>query len=103
MNKVIYISGPITGDPDYLKKFFAAEQYLTCKNWTVLNPAYLPGNMDPKKYMPICMAMLEAADAILLLHGFTHSDGSMLEYKYAEYQGKEMFGSLEAVPVLEGD
>ena len=103
MGKVIYIAGPIKGVSDYREKFFAAEQYLTCKGWMVLNPAYLPDSMEPEQYMPICIAMLEQADAVLLMQGFTRSGGAMLEYKYAEYQNKTLYGNLESVPVLKED
>ena len=98
--KTIYIAGPVTGDPDYRKKFFAAETYLAAKGWIVLNPAHLPSGMEPEKYLPICLAMVEAADAVILLNSFTKSDGAMVEYRYAEYQKKELFGNLEHVPIL---
>ena len=100
MQKVIYIAGPMKFDPDYKTKFDAAESYLTWKGWTVLNPAWLPEGLKPDEYMPICLAMLNAADAIVSLKGSSESDGAKLELRYAEYQGKKTYSGIEQVPVL---
>lgn len=103
MGNKIYIAGPVTGDPDYRDKFNAAECYLIVKGWRVLNPAVLPDDLDPDDYLPICMAMLDRADAVVLLRGFAHSEGAKIEYMYSEYQKKEVYGALEAVPVWKED
>lgn len=100
MKNKIYIAGPVTGDPDYRDKFFAAESYLRCKGWRVLNPAVLPDDLDEEDFMPITIAMLDRADAIVLLQGFAKSAGAKLEYLYSEYQRKALYGSLESVPIM---
>lgn len=98
---VIYIAGKMAGDPDYKTKFDAAESYLTRKGWTVLNPACLPEGLLPGKYMPICLAMLNAADAIVLLDGSDTSPGATLEKLFAEYQGIGLvYLGIESVPVV---
>ena len=40
--------------------------------------------------MPICMAMIDAADALCLLPGWEASQGAQRERQYAEYQGKRI-------------
>lgn len=101
---VIYIAGPMAGDTDYQTKFSAAESYLTWKGWTVLNPACLPKGLRHGAYMPICLAMLDAADAIVLLEGWRNSQGAKIESEYAGYHGKIICHGLETVPTLpEGD
>lgn len=86
---IVYIAGRMTGLPDKGRKTFnEAEEKLKAKGFTVLNPARLPDGMPPEKYMPICMAMIDAADMICMLDGWEISKGAYLERKYALYQGK---------------
>lgn len=86
---VIYISGKMRGLEDYGRAHFeAAENMLTSLGFIVLNPAKLPIGMADHKYMPICTAMLEAADCILLLNNWADSKGATAEYHYAICQGK---------------
>ena len=64
MKPKIYIAGKITGEPDYKAKFDAAEQEYNKKGYTVLNPAVLPGGLQPADYMRICFAMIDSADVV---------------------------------------
>lgn len=91
MAKIVYISGRMSGLPDMGKKHFReAESRLLDAGYTVLNPASLPYGMDKAKYMPICLAMLDAADAVFMLSDWQDSPGARIEEAYAEYQGKEI-------------
>ena len=101
--KTIYIAGPMKGDPDYRTKFNAAESYLSLKGWTVLNPACLPEGLRPGSYMPICLAMVEAADALVIFRDVNEYSGAQLEKAYAAYQKKPVYIGLESVPVLQDD
>lgn len=103
MSRTIYISGPMKGDPKYREKFAAAESYLLMKGWTVVNPAYLPKGLPAHSYMPICLAMVKACEAICMLEGSKLSQGARLECDFAGYQGKTIYFGLETVPVVEDE
>ncbi len=104
LTPVIYIAGPMKGDPEYQTRFNAAESYLSWKGWIVLNPAMLPQGMQRDAYLPICLAMVQAADAIVLLAGSEHSEGAQLEEKFARYQGgKIIYHGIEEVPTIGGE
>lgn len=87
--KSIYLAGPMTGLEDWGRDAFhkAARTYESA-GFLVLNPAALPVGLPDERYMPICMAMIDAADAIMLLPGWEESEGAKLERAYALYQGK---------------
>lgn len=87
---VIYIAGPIKGRADYIERFCAAQLKLEAEGWIVLNPADLPTGMPADRYMPICLAMLQQADAVYMLDGWEYSEGANIELQFAQYQGKEV-------------
>lgn len=87
---IVYIAGPMTGLPEHNRPaFYAAAAKLNAIPYvTALNPAVLPGSLPDKAYMPICTAMLEAADAIYMLTGWEKSVGARCERLYAKRQRK---------------
>lgn len=81
---VIYIAGPISSDLDgYKEKFCKAEERLKAEGHIVWNPAHAPVGLPYLAYFPICLAMLDTADAIYMLKGYTKSIGAVMELKYA--------------------
>lgn len=86
--KVVYISGPITGVEKYWEAFETAEDDLTALGYIPLSPAHLPTGMTNAQYMQICTAMIDAADAMLMLPDWEDSCGAKVEDRYAEYIGK---------------
>lgn len=92
---VIYIAGPIKGRADYIERFCAAQLDLEARGWIVLNPADLPAGMPAERYMPICLAMLQQADAIFMLDDWEKSDGANIELQFALYQGKTICWKVE--------
>lgn len=86
--KVVYISGPITGVERYWEPFEQAEDDLTGLGYIPLSPAHLPAGMTEENYMRICFAMIDSADAVLLLPGHQRSRGARLEANYCEYTQK---------------
>lgn len=95
--KTIYIAGQITGYPDYKRDFNQAENKLIVAGYTVLNPAHMPLGMTPAQYMRICFAMIDVADAVLLLPNWQYSQGARLEADYCRYTNKTAYLSIEAL------
>lgn len=88
---IYYIAGPMTGMPDYNRPaFHRAAAGLRAKGHTVINPALLPTELGDKAYLPICTAMIDAADAVYLLDGWQSSMGAVAEQNYALRQGKKL-------------
>jgi nucleoside 2-deoxyribosyltransferase len=76
------------GIPDYnYPAFNAVADLLRKQGHTPLNPACNPPGLTPAQYMDIDLAMLRAADAILLLPGWEESKGARVEANYAAYLG----------------
>lgn len=86
---IAYIAGKMTGLPDKGRAAFAdAEEKMTQLGYVALNPAAMPDGMPAYKYMPICLAMIDQADMVVLLDGWEDSPGANVEKAYAAYQGK---------------
>lgn len=102
---ILYLSGPISGDPKYKEKFLAAEEYLgTWKGHTVLNPAVLPEGLSYKDYIRIDFAMLYAAEGIVMLRGWKKSPGARKELEFALATGrKKIFYGIESVPCAQDE
>lgn len=66
----IYISGPITGNPNYKEQFAAISRMLAKDGHIVIDPSVETEGLSPRDYMRISLARLEAADEILLLPGW---------------------------------
>ena len=80
----IYISGPMTGVPNYKDKFDEAEKYLTDKGYDVFNPARVDDALPVKimtydEIMDIDLCMLRMCDAIYMLNGWCSSKGAWIE------------------------
>lgn len=90
---IVYVAGPMTGLKNANRPAFAdAADELRSLGYVVLNPAVLPDNMPHERYMPICLAMVQAADIVCLLPGWESSRGAQIEYRYAKYQDKAVCG-----------
>lgn len=91
---VVYIAGPITDVPDYKRAFNQAENELLIRGYIPIKPSTLPLGMTAAQYMRICLSMIDAADAVLVLPGSHKSDGVTVEYTYARYIGKPVAFSI---------
>lgn len=92
MKETVFISGPMSGLADFGRtNFKIAESELRERGYKqILNPAVLPLGMARERYLPITLAMLEAADTVYMLKGWRNSLGATLEHRYAQYQGKNI-------------
>ena len=99
--KVVYIAGPITNNPDYLRDFNKMENQLIVAGYIVLNPAKLPQGLSYEQYARIDFAKIDAADAVIALPRWDESQGARLEVDYCRYIGKPVFFRIDAL-VKEG-
>lgn len=87
----IYLSGAMASCADtYRQAFYKAQLELEREGHIIINPARLPTGLEHEKYMPICLSMIDGADAIYLFNNWQNSKGALLEKAYAEYQGKDV-------------
>lgn len=101
--KIVYIAGPITGVPEYWVPFEQAEDELEARGYIALTPTRLPYGMNKAQYMRICFAMIDSADAVLLVGNWPESGGACLERHYCEYIDKPYADSVEKLQkILEG-
>lgn len=98
MSRILYLAGPVSGDPDHMTTFRNAETAARMKGWVVLNPTMLPKGMEEFQYLPICIAMLEQSDAVLALKRWHTSQGAKAELFYAHKQGKEVYYRMDELP-----
>lgn len=88
----IYISGGITGIPDYMSIFEKVEKRLTAQGYAVINPAKINANLPTdttyEGYMHVSFALIDTADAVYMMKNWQWSRGATREKAYAE--SKEM-------------
>ena len=95
MKKRIYISNPITNDPDYMDKFNSAEIDLIDEGYTsIINPAFvarsLPDDFTHDDYMEVALAELRRCEEIYMLKGWKKSVGALREYQEAIDRGMKV-------------
>ena len=98
--KVIYIAGPITGVERYWEAFEKVEDDLTARGFIALTPTRIPSNLANEKAMKICLAMIDQADAVYFMPGWTESRGACLEMDYCKYTGKHYATKIESLEVI---
>ena len=89
----IYISGPISDDPDYKAKFAKAHQMLEQCGFEVLDPTELVKVSDDKgytDYLAEAVWHMLKADELYMLKGWSQSTGAKLELKLAKRLGKKI-------------
>lgn len=95
MNNKIFISGRITGDPNYVEKFYQAEKRLRT-TYDVVNPCYLQFLGLPlvcyswSTCMMVCLWNLVKCSTVYFMRGWHESRGCRIEFKVAEMFGKRI-------------
>lgn len=96
--KIVYISGAITGTKDYMERFGAAEKTLKYWGYKPINPAKtnskLPEDTTWAGYMRASIRLLMKADAIYMIRGWRKSKGAALEHLIAKALGMEIITDL---------
>lgn len=87
----VYLSGPITGDPDHESNFAYHADKLESGGHEVVNPVELDDEQDPEMewadYLRRDIAALMECDAIAMIPGWESSRGAVLERHVAEAVG----------------
>lgn len=95
----IYISGAITGTEDFVERFFKAEERLKAAGHMVYNPehanSYMPDGTTYEEHMKVSFCLLDLADTIYMLQGWTNSKGARRELEYAKEKGKAIIFEKE--------
>jgi hypothetical protein len=89
----VYISGKITGDEHYLKKFLDAEIALRAKGCEVLNPCDVSQCfpfLSYDEFMRLDLALVDMADALYMLRDWKDSRGAKAEHERAVKAGKKI-------------
>lgn len=91
----IYLSGSITGVPNYKRDFEVVKIELLQKGYrNVVNPSELDeviANGEYEEYMKMCFALLDMCDVIVMIPGWETSAGANRELGYAVGKGKRVF------------
>lgn len=99
----VYISGPMTGLPEYnYPAFAAAAEAWRDLGHTVLSPHEAFGGdkgRDYHDYIREDVRMLVQCDAIALLPGWERSRGARLELHVAQMMGCAVYSALTFVPL----
>ena len=87
----VFLSGGISIDKNYRKKFYGTELFLShYYKYIVLNPCVFPLGLSHDEYMHMCYAMIDVSDSVYFLKGWDDSVGSQAEMKYAIEHGKQV-------------
>ena len=86
--KRIYLSGPMTGLPDFNYPAFNAEAArLRALGYHVENPAENPPQDSWEAYMAVCIPQMATCDTIAQLPGWSESRGALRERQEAVHLG----------------
>lgn len=79
---LVYICGPIN-TPEYYKAFEDMEGKLTAMGYTPLSPARLPEDLTFNQRHSITTAMIDEADAVVMLPNWRSCEAAVMEHYMA--------------------
>lgn len=86
---IVYLSGSISGNlAGYHEDFHLARMLVEKAGYTPVGSDFLPLGLKEADYMRIALSILEAADTVVALKGWTTSQGAQIEWAYAQRIGK---------------
>ncbi len=86
---IVYLSGPISSNlAGYHEDFNLARMLVEKAGYTPVGSDFLPLGLKESDYMRIALSILEAADTVVALKGWTGSQGAQIEWAYAKRIGK---------------
>lgn len=101
----VYLSGPMSSDPDYMSKFTKADQFLRNQGYHVANPAELyrslPDDVTYEELLSLDLEILSICDVLVQLPGWEKSCGANREYGYALAMDK-LIVSYDGMKLKEG-
>lgn len=95
MSKHLYISGPMSGLPEFNEAAFnEAARLLRAAGYQVTNPAEkaLPHNASWQQHMREDIKLMMDCDGLAILPGWQHSRGANAEINLAHALGLDVFG-----------
>jgi hypothetical protein len=96
--QTIFISGKITGDENYKKKFWDMKRELQKRfeEWCVISPTDIDlANMEYEECLDITKKIIEHCDMISMLKDWEDSHGAIIEHNYAMKLHKNIVYQLE--------
>ena len=97
----IYLSGPITSDPDYKEHFELFENYVKSivnnDNVEIVNPVKFIGRYykDWGDWIIHDLKILKSCDVLIMLPGYENSIGASIEIQFAKGCAKNVFNLYE--------
>lgn len=89
---IVYLAGPISGSSgnfsEYHEDYSLAGRLVRKAGYIPVGSYSLPLGLRESDYMRIGIAILEAADTVVALKGWTESQGAQIEWAYAQQTGK---------------
>lgn len=87
--KKVYISGAITGNPNYKSDFQRGEMFWQLRgDGTPINPTRIELPLTYAEYMAVCYKLIDLCDELYVLRGWQKSKGARAEINYAKSLGK---------------
>ena len=89
---IVYLSGKITGNPNFVSEFNHYEQLLKDMGHEVINPAKvssgLPESFTHSEYMAVDLPLIDKCHAVAFMPNWEDSLGASIEMGYAIARGK---------------